>query len=138
MIPHLSADMMLQSLWRRGQQQWRDVYCSHGLLTAATQFFVNTARVNRASVRRPRRQFESSPAGARQKKIRTIVHDTYQRLLIQNIRTCRPSSNTTHTHTQPRPKHTLLHTNKHDDRFHTHDNDASPAEAPREATRREY
>ena len=95
MIPHLSADMMLQSRWRRGQQQWRDVYCSHGLLTAATQFFVNTVRVIRASVHHPRRRFNLNPAGARQKKIRTIVHDTYERLLIQNIRTCRPSTNTT-------------------------------------------
>jgi hypothetical protein len=36
MIPHLSTEMMLQSLWRRGQQLWRDGYCSHGGLLTAT------------------------------------------------------------------------------------------------------
>ena len=84
MISYLSTEMMLQSLWRRGQQQWRDGYCSHGLLTAATQFFVNTARVTCASLRaafarlyviRGGHSNGVRPAHARN-KIRTIVHNT--------------------------------------------------------------
>ena len=100
MISYLSTEMMLQSLWRRGQQQWRDGYCSHGLLTAATQFFVNTACVSCASVHCPRRQFKSSPAGAHQKKntynstrhIRETADSKHQNLQAQH-------QHNTHTHT---------------------------------------
>jgi hypothetical protein len=74
MISYLSTEMMLQSLWRRGQQQRRDCYCSHGLLAAATIFCEHcvsdvriTARGIRESVRHPRRPFKWSPAGACQK-----------------------------------------------------------------------
>ena len=50
--------------------------------------------------------------------------------MIQNIRTCRPAP-TQQTHTTQ-----LLHTNNHEEKFHTHDNDATQAEWPKEATRR--
>jgi len=37
MITYLSPKMMVQSLWRRGQQQWRDGYnCSHVLLAGSS------------------------------------------------------------------------------------------------------
>jgi hypothetical protein len=39
MIPYLSMLMMVQLLWRRGQQQWRDDYRSHGRLAATTRTF---------------------------------------------------------------------------------------------------
>ena len=39
MIPYLSVQMMVQSLWRRGQQQKRDGYNSHGRLAATTRTF---------------------------------------------------------------------------------------------------
>ena len=68
MIPYLSTKMMLQSLWRRRQKQWRDGYCSHVLLAGSSShnFFVNTARVNCASVCHQRSSWESCQAGARQ------------------------------------------------------------------------
>ena len=125
MIPYLSTEMMLQSLWRRGQQQWRDHCCSHGLLTAATIFCEHcvsdvriTARGIRESVRHPRRSFECNPAGARQK------YNTYN--CTQHIRENADSkqqnffgasTHTTNNTTQ------LLDTNNHD-QSQSCDNDA--------------
>ena len=66
MIPYLSMQRMLQSLWRRGQQQWRDDYCSHvQLLPAATQFLW-TLHASLACQSIIHEFFESRRAGARQ------------------------------------------------------------------------
>ena len=107
MIPYLSTEMILQSLWRRGQQQWRDgCCCSHGRLVAATTrtFFCEHWRVTRASLRASfaclyviRRVHSNGVRRARARnKICTFVHNTYERMLIQNSRTCRPAP-TQHT-----------------------------------------
>ena len=66
MIPYLSIQTMLHSVWRRGQQRWRDDYCSHVLLLPAATQFLWALHASLACQSIIREFFESRRAGARQ------------------------------------------------------------------------
>ena len=123
MIPYLSIQMMLQSLLTRGQQGWRDSYCLHvSLLTAVTQILCRKHWVHHLHVcpssivlfwieaswskalvkyvqlctRHMRKCSLVLNQGRPEQsifQIHTIIHKTYEKMLIQNSRTCSGNTN---------------------------------------------
>ena len=57
MIPYLSIQTMLHSVWRRGQQRRRDGYCSHVSLMTATTQILWKLRASRARTGSSRKKY---------------------------------------------------------------------------------